>query len=48
MLTSLEIKAAISSEDIVAILGTSGPLGREAVSGRRQVAAATRSTHALD
>ena len=48
MLTNLEVKAAVSSEDIVAMLGTSNRLGKEAISGRRRVAAATRRTHALD
>ena len=38
MLTSLEVKAAVSSEDVVAMLGTSRRLGKEAVSGRRRVA----------
>ena len=48
MLTSLEVKAAVSSEDVVAILGTSCRLVKEAVSGRRQVDAATRRTNALE
>jgi hypothetical protein len=48
MLTSLEVKAAVSSEDVVAILGTSDRLGKKAVSGRRQVTTARRRSHALD
>jgi len=47
MLTSLEVEAAFSSEDVVAILGTS-ELGKKAVSGRRQVTTARRRSHALD
>jgi hypothetical protein len=48
MLTSLEVKAAFSSEDVVAILGTSDRLGKKAVSGGRQVTTARRRSHALD
>jgi hypothetical protein len=48
MLTSLEVKAAFSSEDVVAILGTSDRLGKKAVSGRRQVTTARKRSHALD
>jgi hypothetical protein len=48
MLTSLTVKVAISSEDVEEILVTSDQLGQEAISGRRQVIAAKRRTHALD
>jgi len=48
MLTSLEIKAAVASEDVVAILGTSCRLRKNAVSGRRPVATARRRSYALD
>jgi len=48
MFTSLEVKAAFSSEGVVAILGMSDRLGKKAVSGRRQVTTARRRSHALD
>jgi hypothetical protein len=48
MLASLDVMAAIASEDVVAVLGTSCRLGKQAVSGRRQVATARRRSHALD
>jgi hypothetical protein len=48
MLTSLEVKAAVASEGVVAILGTICQLKKNAESGRRQVATARRRSHALD
>ena len=48
MLTSLKVKAAVSSDGVFAILETGYQLGNNAVSGRRQVVAARRKSHALD
>ena len=48
MLISLDVKAAVASEDAVSILGTSCRLGEKPASGRRQVATARRRNHALD
>ena len=48
MLTSLDVKAAVATEDTVAILGTACRLGKKTLSGRQQVAIARRRNHALD
>ena len=48
MLTNLEVEAAVSSEDVFAMLGASCQPGKPALSGKRQVATARRRSHALD
>jgi hypothetical protein len=48
MLTSLDVKAAVATEDTVAIFRNGLSAWKKAVSGRQQVATAMRRNHALD